>query len=126
MPNVRVVARGPLRTLGWLLSIAALTYVALAGGTDDNARSRGPRSGSSVGAEPNEPVYCATGTISGAGATFPQTIVQQWIKDYGAACPGATVTYQPVGSGAGIQQFECRDPADEAGYGNQSWKLGPG
>jgi phosphate transport system substrate-binding protein len=50
-------------------------------------------------------VSCATGTISGAGATFPATIIQQWIKDYGVACPGATVNYQPVGSGAGIQQF---------------------
>jgi phosphate transport system substrate-binding protein len=34
-----------------------------------------------------------------------QTIAQQWIKDFGAACPGATVNYQGVGSGAGIQQF---------------------
>ncbi|HEV7886066.1 MAG TPA: phosphate ABC transporter substrate-binding protein PstS, partial [Acidimicrobiales bacterium] len=29
----------------------------------------------------------------------------QWIKDFGSACPGATVNYQGVGSGAGIQQF---------------------
>ena len=48
---------------------------------------------------------CASGTISGAGSTFVQTIVQQWIKDFSARCPEATVNYQGVGSGAGIQQF---------------------
>jgi phosphate transport system substrate-binding protein len=50
-------------------------------------------------------VACATATVAGAGSTFVQTIVQQWVKDYGTACPGATVNYQGVGSGAGIQQF---------------------
>lgn len=48
---------------------------------------------------------CADGSIAGAGSTFVQNIVQQWIKDFSAGCPGATVNYQGVGSGAGIQQF---------------------
>src|SRR5207237_1210899 len=47
----------------------------------------------------------ASGTITGAGSTFVSTIAQQWIKDYETRCPGATVNYQSVGSGAGIQQF---------------------
>src|SRR5207248_7065367 len=42
---------------------------------------------------------------SGAGSTFVSTIMQQWIKDYEAACPGVTINYQAVGSGAGIQQL---------------------
>jgi phosphate transport system substrate-binding protein len=50
-------------------------------------------------------VACASGSTSGAGSTFVQTIVQQWIKDFEKACPGATVNYQGVGSGAGIQQI---------------------
>lgn len=84
-----------------LLAMALLTLVATACGTDKN-QSTG------TGSAPKDDkakVSCAAGSISGAGATFPQTIVQQWIKDYGAACPGATVNYQGVGSGAGIQQF---------------------
>jgi phosphate transport system substrate-binding protein len=48
---------------------------------------------------------CASGTISGAGSTFVQTIAQQWIKDYQSKCPGSTINYQGVGSGAGVQQF---------------------
>ena len=93
----------PWRALRWLLSIGVLSYVALAGGTDDNAGSQPPVPAG--GQAPSDPIECATGTISGAGATFPLAIVQQWIKDYGAVCPGATVAYQPVGSGAGIQQL---------------------
>ncbi len=50
-------------------------------------------------------IACSPGTISGAGSTFVQNIAQQWIKDFQAKCSGATVTYQGVGSGAGIQQF---------------------
>ena len=50
-------------------------------------------------------VACATGSISGAGSTFVQNLAQQWIKDYGTRCPGATVNYQGVGSGAGVTQF---------------------
>jgi phosphate transport system substrate-binding protein len=33
------------------------------------------------------------------------TILLQWIKNYQAACSGATINYQSVGSGAGVQQF---------------------
>jgi len=51
-------------------------------------------------------ITCGSGTLSGAGATFVQTIVSQWVKDYQTACPGTTVNYQAVGSGAGIQQFK--------------------
>ena len=50
-------------------------------------------------------VACGSGTITGAGSTFVATILQQWTKDYEAKCPGATINYQAVGSGAGITQF---------------------
>ncbi|GAC1444202.1 MAG: phosphate ABC transporter substrate-binding protein PstS [Mycobacteriales bacterium] len=48
---------------------------------------------------------CATGDLKGAGSTFQKNIVAQWIKDFGAACSGANVDYQGIGSGAGIKQF---------------------
>ena len=81
-------------------ALAALTlFAAGACGTDDNTggAAGNPNAAASEG--------CATGSISGAGATFVANIVQQWIKDFAARCPGATVNYQSVGSGAGIQQF---------------------
>jgi phosphate transport system substrate-binding protein len=82
-----------------IFPIVAVALLGLAAcGSDNNTSST-----ATTAAKAN--VECATGTISGAGATFPQTIVQQWIKEFQAACPGATVNYQGVGSGAGIQQF---------------------
>ncbi|MBA3653321.1 MAG: phosphate ABC transporter substrate-binding protein PstS [Actinobacteria bacterium] len=83
-----------------MLTVVAATMLLAGCGSDNNTAST-----ASTASSPTAKVACATGTLSGAGATFPQAIVQQWIKDYQAACPGATVNYQAVGSGAGIQQF---------------------
>ncbi|MFT4049626.1 MAG: phosphate ABC transporter substrate-binding protein PstS, partial [Solirubrobacterales bacterium] len=44
------------------------------------------------------------GTISGAGATFPQPVYDQWSSDIKDS-DGITVNYNPVGSGGGIAQF---------------------
>src|SRR5260221_13804140 len=46
-----------------------------------------------------------TGDLKGAGSTFQKNIVAEWIKNYTAACSGATLDYQGIGSGAGIKQF---------------------
>jgi len=78
----------------------ALALATTACGTDDNtppSARRGPTVTVSDQA-----------TLSGAGATFPATIVQEWIKRYKAVAPGVTVNYQAVGSGAGIQQLTSK------------------
>jgi phosphate transport system substrate-binding protein len=84
----------------------ALTFAVLAGacGSDDNTSGNDTGGDTQTTAQAAE-VACATGSISGAGSTFVQNLAQQWIKDFGAKCAGATVNYQGVGSGAGIQQF---------------------
>ncbi|TAN33324.1 phosphate ABC transporter substrate-binding protein PstS [bacterium] len=46
-----------------------------------------------------------SGALTGAGATFPAPFYQKAFFDYSAKYPQVTVNYQPVGSGAGIQQF---------------------
>jgi len=51
------------------------------------------------------PVDVGTGSLTGAGATFPAPFYQKAFFDYTAKYPQVTVNYQPVGSGAGIQQF---------------------
>ena len=82
----------------------ALALVAGGCGTDDNSArlSAGRPTGAPVaGAED-------VATLSGAGATFPATLVQEWIKQYRSLAPGVTVNYQPIGSGAGIQQLTSR------------------
>jgi phosphate transport system substrate-binding protein len=43
--------------------------------------------------------------LSGAGATFPAPLYQRWFADYNKANPNTQISYQSVGSGAGIEQF---------------------
>ncbi len=47
----------------------------------------------------------AKADIVGAGATFPAPLYQRWIKEFSAASPGFTVSYDAVGSGEGIKRF---------------------
>ncbi|HEX3393416.1 MAG TPA: substrate-binding domain-containing protein, partial [Acidimicrobiales bacterium] len=49
-----------------------------------------------------------TASLSGAGSTFVQSMLQEWIKQYGKAAPGVSINYQGVGSGAGIQQLTSK------------------
>lgn len=45
--------------------------------------------------------------ISGAGATFPYPIYARWFDEFQRLHPGAQITYQPIGSGAGLRQLEA-------------------
>src|SRR5206468_4248977 len=81
----------------------AIVLVALVASACGSSKKTPKAASTTTSAAPK--VSCATGSVSGAGSTFVSTLMQQWIKDYGAACSGATVNYQAVGSGAGIQQF---------------------
>ena len=84
--------------------MVGLAAAATACGTDDNSARLARRPASQT------PVAGAqdTATLSGAGATFPATLVQEWIKYYGTLAPGVTVNYQAIGSGAGIQQLTSK------------------
>jgi phosphate transport system substrate-binding protein len=46
-----------------------------------------------------------SGTLVGAGASSQQAAMQGWTASYAAVQPGATVNYDPVGSGGGREQF---------------------
>jgi phosphate transport system substrate-binding protein len=87
-----------------VLAVALALSLASACGTDDNSArlTRGRTTGAPVAGANDQ------ATLSGAGATFPATIVQEWIKHYGSLAPGVTINYQPIGSGAGIQQLISR------------------
>jgi phosphate transport system substrate-binding protein len=43
--------------------------------------------------------------INGAGATFPNPIYTKWFSEYNKLHGDVRINYQPVGSGAGIQQM---------------------
>lgn len=47
----------------------------------------------------------APASLLGAGATFPAPLIQKWTVQYGQLNPGITISYNPIGSGGGIQQI---------------------
>ncbi|MCU1592803.1 MAG: pstS [Frankiales bacterium] len=86
-------------SLAGLVVVGALSLTACGSDSNNATPSNNGSSGSS------SKIDCAKGDLKGAGSTFQKNIVAQWIKDYTAACSGATVDYQGIGSGAGIKQF---------------------
>jgi phosphate transport system substrate-binding protein len=46
--------------------------------------------------------------LTGAGATFPDPIYEQWFQDFQQVEPGAKINYQAIGSGGGIEQFTAQ------------------
>lgn len=44
-------------------------------------------------------------TLSGAGASFPAPLYQRWFADFNKKYSNAQISYQSVGSGAGVKQF---------------------
>jgi phosphate transport system substrate-binding protein len=88
-----------------LASLALGVTAAACGSSRPGSNSATTKTSSASSPTTTSSVACAKGTVSGAGSTFVATIAQQWIKDYETACPGATINYQAVGSGAGFTQF---------------------
>ena len=73
-----------------LALLAAATFVVAACGSDDSSGNKGGSAGG--------------GTISGAGATFPQPVYDEWASRFKDDF-GTTVNYNAIGSGGGIAQF---------------------
>jgi phosphate transport system substrate-binding protein len=46
--------------------------------------------------------------INGAGATFPAPIYQKWFAEYNKLHKDVQINYQPLGSGAGVQQVTAK------------------
>lgn len=83
--NLRIVA--PAAMLALALGISAC-------GAGNEKASGGTASDDTV-----------SGTLNGAGATSQEAAVAAWRKQFQTENPGATVNYDPVGSGGGREQF---------------------
>jgi phosphate transport system substrate-binding protein len=88
----------------WLVAATAAAGLALAacGSSSNNSSgSTGAGGSGSSGGSGN----CATGTLKAEGSTAQGNAMTQWIDDYQKKCSGATINYNPTGSGAGVMQF---------------------
>jgi phosphate ABC transporter phosphate-binding protein len=53
----------------------------------------------------NTPLPQPTTALSGAGATFPFPVYQKWFTNYRRENPAVQITYEPIGSAAGVQRL---------------------
>lgn len=104
-----------------IAAVAALALIAAACGSDDTtapAATAAPAAPAATAApaapattEPStDEVYVKVpdlkGDLTGAGATFPNPVLQDWQFVYsGGIQSGVSINYQSIGSGGGIEQF---------------------
>jgi phosphate transport system substrate-binding protein len=86
------------RLLPVLALVAALALVVAACGDSDDSGGGGTASAAS-GSE------AVTGKIAGAGSSAQDAAMQAWIAGVQSTSPDATISYDPVGSGGGREQF---------------------
>ena len=85
-----------MRKLLVLAASFALALGAAACGDDDSGNG-----GGSAGADGGS----LSGTIAGAGASSQAAAMEAWIAGFQESNPDATVSYDPIGSGGGREQF---------------------
>ena len=83
----------------WLVVIAFAVALALGVAACGSSGSEGTGGGSSSGGGE------VSGEIAGAGSTAQQAAQEAWIAEFENENSGATVSYDPVGSGGGREQF---------------------
>ena len=64
--------------------------------------------GTNEAATTPSPVDVGTGSLTGAGATFPGPFYLKAFADYSSSYPQVTVNYQAIGSGGGIKAFQAK------------------
>ncbi len=90
--------------------LAATTLVLAACGSNTNTSSSGSSATSA-------PVHCGgKRVLKASGATAQENAIAQFVYAYVHACPGYTLDYAAIGSGAGVKQF-LNNETDLAGSG---------
>ncbi len=93
-----------MRTNRFLLACAlsgSLAFGLAACGDDEETAGGGGNGGEATAAE----TQSLSGNIAGAGASSQAAAMEAWIAGFQEANPEATVSYDPVGSGGGREQF---------------------
>jgi phosphate transport system substrate-binding protein len=95
----------------WLAPLVAIALSMSACNNTQTPPTETPSSGTTPTETPTTekpPETTASGTqvsLTGAGASFPAPLYQRWFSEYNKVNPSVQVSYQSVGSGAGVEQF---------------------
>jgi phosphate transport system substrate-binding protein len=93
----------------WLAVIASAAILALGiaacGGGSDSTSSTSGGGSTETESGGGAPAADVSGEIAGAGASSQQAAQEAWIAEFENANSGATISYDPVGSGGGREQF---------------------
>jgi phosphate transport system substrate-binding protein len=89
------------RLLPVLALVAALAFVVAACGDSNDSSGSDSGAASSSGGGSEE----VSGKIAGAGSSAQDAAMQAWIAGVQSTSPDATISYDPVGSGGGREQF---------------------
>jgi phosphate transport system substrate-binding protein len=126
------------KTFGTTLSVAALTALTLSGCGSDNNAGTSTSSGAS-GSAASSAGCAGKNSLTAEGSTAQQNAIAEFNKVWGQVCPGKTLSYNPTGSGAGVDQFLAKQvdfagsdsalsaeqgpKAAERCAGNPAWNL---
>lgn len=104
MWNRKKSLNSPSRLVGLLSLLAVgISLTACSGSnTTDEGTSTSP-AGSEQATQ--KPPFEGNVALTGAGATFPAPLYQNWFVQLNQELPALQVNYQSVGSGAGVEQF---------------------
>ncbi|MGL5035845.1 MAG: phosphate ABC transporter substrate-binding protein PstS [Microcystaceae cyanobacterium] len=97
------------RLVPTISAVALVLSVAACGGQPENTATTGgeasPTGGEAGKATAINVDFKDTVTLTGAGASFPAPLYQNWFVTLNEVVPKLQVNYQSVGSGAGVEQF---------------------
>ncbi len=93
-----------IQRFGQVAALALVGSIALAGcGSDSNAGTGSGSAGTTAAAAASGD--CFDGTLNAEGSSAQKNAFEEVAASFGSTCSGATVNYNPTGSGAGIKQF---------------------
>ncbi|MFW5473714.1 phosphate ABC transporter substrate-binding protein PstS [Knoellia sp. CPCC 206450] len=91
--------------LGAMASLALVGSIALTACGSDNTGGTDSASGAEGTASSSTSSDCFDGTLSAEGSSAQKNAFEEVASGFQSQCSGATVNYNPSGSGAGIKQF---------------------
>lgn len=110
MSNQNTLIKIPSRLISSISILALSVNLVACGGTNTTSNGEGDIGGDAAQSPAGESLakklaFAKPVSLTGAGASFPAPLYQNWFVQLNQEVPDLQVNYQSVGSGAGVEQF---------------------